>query len=614
MSENIEEKEEIFDFSEPKSDISDLSLKKQPGSKVKSLAKKFDDLENSYYYQLHGFYSISEMEEMLKENGINISKLSFDWDKDKATLNYVRITKNGISQSLNQLFAEKWDDFTKICTEKHFPLYQDVLNEKFSFNFTAEELTAWLSTYPKSIFRNFEYNRSAHAITPKVNNSEHFDVDRTVRSKIENLFNSSLNIQEKKFKEFKSKMDTALMTFSENFEMQQEGINIKHNNGWIDEVLVIGHKYIEEHPGSSVESESTYWMDSLVSIFSINENDYYSLVSFLTNSIKVRLYGDSQAMRAMIVTGDSGVGKDSFLQGILTGLNYRKADNYILRGSLKGATGFATMGEKSMKSVMYNYISDDLSAANNSTNLDTITSPRLPLEVKGSTQKYIPKRFNSVITNNDPHVIFGKDKDPNAIARRNNFCSIKYAKGCNSMDYSKFYSHYNGKFDEYWAGFFTFCFELERFNDAVENLNFLARQYTLDNLHHLFYQANDDSRILDLFTGFYNREKDKINDISLIEKNEFIKGVKGRYVLIVKSISDYWKIDNKFSADTIRKTILAHVKGAKFNTSYKDSGISKHAAISIPCEYFTNDTELDSFEDGFEQIKTDLIENFKKYL
>ena len=577
-------------------------------AKKKELLRKFDDLENSYYFQMHGFYSIPEMEELLKENGIEDKKFKLDYNKENLVL--IR-TRDGVELSINQVFADNWEVFTKICTEKHFPLYQDVLNDKFSFNFTAEEMTAWLTTYPQTIFRNFEYNRAAHAITPAVNNAEHFDINRTVKSKVENLFESSLNIQEKKLKEFKPKMETALLTFSENFEMQCEGITIKQNNGWIDEVLIIGKKYLSEHSGSDLIE---YWISALYSIFTMSEDDCVSIISFIINSIRVRLYGDSQSMRAMIITGDSGIGKDSFLQGVLTGLNYRKADKYILRGSLRGATGFSVANEKDMKGIMYNYISDDLSSANNSTNLDTITSPRLPLEIKGSTQKYIPKRFNSVITNNDPHVIFGKDKDPNAIARRFNFCEIKYAKGCNSTDYRAFYSHYDGKFDNFWAGFFTFCFELEKFNNEVVMLSDRARNHTLENLNKLFYAGNDDNRILDLLTGFYNREIDKIQDNSLIEKNEFVKDIKSKYVLIIKSISDYWKIDNKFSADVIRKTVSAHIKNAKFNGTYKEYGISKHAALIIPCEFFNNDPVTDIFDDGFEQIKIDLIDNFKKYL
>jgi len=317
----------------------------------------------------------------------------------------------------------------------------------------------------------------------------------------------------------------------------------------------------------------------------------------------------------IIITGDSGIGKDSFLQGILTGLNYRKADAYILRGSLKGATGFSVAPEKTMKGIMYNYIGDDLSAANNSTDLDTITSPRFPIEVKGKTQKYIPKRFNTVITNNKPGVIFSKEKDHNAIARRYNFFEIKYAKGCISSDYIEFYSTYDGKLDDYWAGLFTFCDELEKLKDQATTLSNQARDYTLENLHRLFYQGNDDNRIIDFLTGIYDREQNSIEENFLIEKNEFIKLIKDQQWLIIQSISNYWKGDNRFSSEAIRKVVTSHMKGVRLNSTYRTAyGKVKTAAIMIPCKYFTGEIKLEIDEEIQNTEKTNLIENFKKYL
>ena len=112
------------------------------------------------------------------------------------------------------------------------------------------------------------------------------------------------------------------------------------------------------------------------------KKDFISIISFVVDSIRVRLYGVDQSMRAIILTGDSGIGKDSFLQGCFTGLNYKDAAKHILKGSLKGATGFSSASLNTMKGIIYNVISDDLSSANNSTNLDTITAPNLPVENK----------------------------------------------------------------------------------------------------------------------------------------------------------------------------------------------------------------------------------------
>lgn len=578
----------------------------------KEASKVFKDVENAYYFQLHGFFSIPEMRELLEAHSVNLKGLEFSYDKS----NFVVIEKNHEQISINQIFADRFDDFTKICTQKHFAIYEDVQNDKFSFNFTAEELTAWISTYPQTLFRNFEYNRTMHAIIPKVSNSEHFEISRSVISKIENLHNSELNVQDKNFKEFKPKAITALEIFEEMFETNQTAPAMKSNNGWIEDVLKLGYKYMSSHPDSDL---SDYWLSSLSSIFSITIDDFESILAFTINSIRVRLYGSDQSMRAVIITGDSGIGKDSFLQGCCTGLNYRKANQYILKGSIYGATKFSAAKLKKFKSIMYNYISDDLGSANESTNLDTITNPFLGIENKGKDKIFIQKRFNSIITNNDPGVIFGKDKDHNAIARRVNFASIKYAKGCNSTDYMKFYAHYNGQFDPYWAGFFTFCFELEKFDNSVIMLNDRARQYTLDNLHRMFYVGGDDSRVMDFLQGLYENALKNIND-PLIDGNEFIKMERTKEdgevrFLIIDSLADYWRKDSKFSKDVISKAINAHVKGAKFRSSYRDRyGNVKTAAVKIPCSYFEGETSEKIDDLDLQTEKTDLITNFKKYI
>jgi hypothetical protein len=92
--------------------------------------------------------------------------------------------------------------------------------------------------------------------------------------------------------------------------------------------------------------------------------------------------------------------------------------------------------------------------------------------------------------------------------------------------------------------------------------------------------------------------------------NEFIDPKAG--VLRIKSISDYWRKDNKFSGEAIKRVAIAHIKGVKINSSYRtDSVTVKKAALSIPLSFFTGE-DYEVAEETTD--KTDLIENFKKYL
>lgn len=619
LQEKIDGGDEVFDFSEHEqscgldSSLAENEKKPKPRrtQKPKPQRRKFNELEDSYYFQLQTFFSIEEMRELLNEFSISTKGYTFDYynGKEPAYKNAVVIRDKRGEVFINQIFADKYEDFTKVCTRKHFPIYSDVQDDKFSFNFTPEELITWLEGYPATIYRNFEYDRAVHAIVPTIENSDKFVIERTIQLKIKNLYASSLNVQEKKYSDFAGILKETLPILLDDFETHPVSANIKHNNGWIDDVLTQGAKYLKSHAQSDL---TDYWFGAFSSIFTLTFEDFVSIVSFVVHSIRVRLYANDQSMRVIIITGDSGVGKDSFLQGCLTGLNYKKANDVVLRGSLKGATGFSAARIEKIKRIMYNYISDNLSATNQSTDLDTITAPQIGVENKSKDQRFIQKRFNTIITNNDPHVIFSKDKDHNAIARRTNFCSLKYAKGCKSVDYTDFYTCYDGKFDDFWAGFLAFCFELEKNKEGTTKLSNLSRQYTLDNLHKLFYQGNDDNRIIDFLTEIYNgRVADAQNPLfSRDQSNEFVDTKAG--VLRIKSISDYWRKDNKFSGEAIKRVAIAHIKGVRINSSYRpEYGTPRRAALSIPISFFTGE-DCDEPEETTE--KTNLIESFKKYL
>jgi hypothetical protein len=141
-----------------------------------------------------------------------------------------------------------------------------------------------------------------------------------------------------------------------------------------------------------------------------------------------------------------------------------------------------------------------------------------------------------------------------------------------------------------------------------------AQMYTLNSLHKLFYNGNEDSRVLDALTSMYFKRKNNPDPFaSTSTENDFITEIKDKSYYIIRSLDEFWSKDNKFSKKYVQKICNSHIKDCKTDTSVRLSGKPVFVALKIPIEYFEVVPECeDEIEENVDKV--DLITSSKKYI
>ena len=128
-------------------------------------------------------------------------------------------------------------------------------------------------------------------------------------------------------------------------------------------------------------------------LYTCTDEDIDSLIVFVAATQRVHFFGDVKSYFCLLLTGDSGIGKDSFFPSICCGLDYMSDDakEVLYKGSLYGNTKFSSIDEKQANKLFYNWISDDIDAANAVNKLDTINNPYFRIERKSMNVSQLVK-------------------------------------------------------------------------------------------------------------------------------------------------------------------------------------------------------------------------------
>ena len=457
----------------------------------KELTEKVAALANDYYQILTNAYSADELQQKLDSEGCDGFTVSYE---NKHNI----IKKNRKEYCLQDIISEEL--LIKMCCEKHIPLLIDVLKENFSFNFTVEELQAWIDTKPQTIFRGYYYDKTAHCFRSDYGN-EYYCIENEIFYRLKNLFASCLNYQKREFKALKDSILQITQAFVQNMYLQKD---MEYSDVRMGDYEDITNYKLPRNFGKA--NIYRFFHD----LFTCTDQDIDSLIIFIASTQRVHFFGDIRCYYCLLLTGDSGIGKDSFFPSFCMGMDYMdyKANDYLYKGSLYGTTRFSNISEPAANKLMYNWISDDIEAANMVNKLDIINNPYFRIERKKQDPSLLVKRFNTTITANFKDVIFGKNYDPNAVVGRFLFAHFEYKNGWRRPDYINYYVTHNDMLRDFYKASFAWIFQ----NVAIDEM--LLDSYKTqkieeqkDKVFSSIYKSEEDYQICELFLDYYKRQQ-----------------------------------------------------------------------------------------------------------
>lgn len=494
-------------------EIKDFTIKEQKQKKIekekpkktpkeeREILSKIEKIENEYYKLLTNMYSPDELMQLLNEE----YKIVFDkklkiFDSQKREV------------FLNNILSK--EELERQCCLKHVPLLEDVLNDRYSFNFTFEELQEWIIDFkPQTIFRGYYYDKTEHRFVSLYGN-EYYCIENEIVERIRNLHASCMNIQKRDFKILRPQLVDIADKFLKILYMTKDV-------DYSDIRIGIYEKVLGERPPEEFTSQYIY--NFFHEFYTCTDEDIDSLIVFVAATQRVHFFGDVKSYFCLLLTGDSGIGKDSFFPSLCCGLDYMSDDakEVLYKGSLYGNTKFSSIDEKQANKLFYNWISDDIDAANAVNKLDTINNPYFRIERKSKNVSQLVKRFNTVITANFRDVIFGKQYDPNAIIGRFLFSHFEYRKDWKRSDYIEFFVLNQEKLKEFYKNFFSWVwYNIATIPDTLEKIK---RTKILDQqkmVMSAIYKSEEDYQIYEIWQQYYNRHHSPYSDATIEFKGE----------------------------------------------------------------------------------------------
>lgn len=532
-------------------------IKADRNEKIKQ--EKLSQLADRYYRQLANMYSPHELMEVIgREYMVN-------WEKRTKIEN-----SKGDEVYINNILNVK--DLERECCLKHICMLTDVLEDKFSFNFTPEELEAWINNMPISIFRGFYYDKTEHRFVSEYGN-EFYCIENEIILRIKNLYDSNLNIQGRKFKDISVVLNEIAQRFIQRMYLTKDVDYPDTRLGFYESIL--GERTSDDFTACDIYSFFTDYFDC-------TDEDVDSLIIFIASTQRVHFFGDVLGYCCLVLTGDSGIGKDSLFPSICSGFNFlsNEQKSVIYKGSLYGATKFSTIDEKFANKLMYNWVSDDIESANVINKLDIINNPHFSIERKGKNNSVVVKRFNTCITANFKEVIFGKNYDPNAIVGRFLFANFKYKKGWNRSTYLEFYLSNQSALEDFYRNCFNWIwYNIATVPETLTKIRRIKMELQKDNIATALYKNEEDYQIFEIWLSYYNKHQEGYSS-NLIDYN----GDRWVYIDTIENLhSIFFNMRHTPSAKKIANTLMSFYgkDNVKYQTLIRQFGEYRRFAILV---------------------------------
>lgn len=547
--------------------------------------KKINIAENSYYMQILKDWTIRDIELMLERYGITetIVKYEYVGEKEKVKkLNFYNSQKDSI------LFVEVMGESIKnFCVDYQIINYNYLIEEKFTLKDTTSRIVKKIC-YSSSFFGDMEYRVDNHSFN-------NIDFKENVKNRIVNFTKTNL-FSGKLEKEFSKE----IVNNAYNFHLETLLVDFPNKNlGYFDEILKRGKHFYE-----NVACGEEFYTNFFSELYGIDNMNYCCFILFCAAVQKLKLYGNPEYMRALVIVGEGGIGKDYIITSLIMG-EFRKYSTLYFDGSEKGATDFSTMTPEKANQILINIISDDIEGLNKSVKLDTITNEIYKIENKGLDTKRVARRFLTVATTNKKGCLFSKDDNDNAFARR--FLLLELNKLATVESYKNltmFFVENKEIANDFFAGWFYLINTILNNKEYLQNLYTTTYNYMLKKKAEMTYVSNDDETICD---DFYEK-------VISLEGGAFIPNIELQdnvvYIYSIRKLARYL-CQGKFSSETIKKAIVLKYNNLlKFNTKKRKHGTVTNVALQIEDfqifknkEYQTDDATTYETKDFIKLIK-----------
>lgn len=524
---------------------------------------KVTNFEVQYYNSIFSkLLTTIDLRKIFEDNKIDMTNIQLIKIKGSS-----KITKNDSPISLFEIFLQenKEVEFYRLLKIKHIPKFSWL--KDFSFSFSDEEFLQYLNNFNDMFFDNLEYNIIDQCFTQKDEIINDFNLEAHIKQSIEMLLMSELN--ERGLKQFLNQSKNSILTkFCEETEnLRIFNIDFPKTYGKkYDEILENGREQMKAMNFESFDNDTVlpYILSKLKGLFNISQFDVLQLIFFCAASIRKKFFDEYQWGKMLVISGDSGVGKDTFFPSMLAG-SYVLENEQIFSDKQKSGE-FNTLTPEMAKRVMYTIVSDDLEASN-MTGINDITKQTFHINNKGIQMKVVKNSFNKIITSNFERILFSKEVDKNALARRYINVKIKYLDGNKSEDYLMFFKSNGEKLYPFYNLFFAYCFEFAEQVEMLRDVETSIIKHNATQMDDLIYLNNDDMIAIENFQSYVIKEIDNDPDYSQTVSTSTINSEK---VLLLKSLPyNSFSPKREMSVKRIREVLRIYYKSLTFNRTVR---------------------------------------------
>lgn len=534
------------------------------------------NFELEYYDSItRSIFTTTDIIKILTENGINTRNIHCEIKK-----NDVIIKVDGVQVSLFEVFImnNKTESFYKLLKIKHIPQYDHI--KEFSFSFSNEEFLQDLNSFNAMYFDDLSYNIVDQKFIQNKEIINDFDLFSHIRQSINMLIKSNLN--EKKVQKFlDSDKSEILDKFCKEIENKRvcdinfpTTIGVKYSGILERGNMALKGLDFDANFDKPMDKSLEYIRAKLRGLFTISDIDILQLIFFCAASIRKKFFDEYQWGKMLILNGDSGLGKDTFFPSLLSG-SYVINNEQVFSDKQK-AGEFTTLTPQMAKKLLYTVISDDVEASN-SFSINDITNATYCINNKGVQMQVIKNSFNKIITSNFERIIFSKELDQNAIARRYINVKINYLPGNSANDYLLYFKTHGERFYPFYELFFTYCYHLASNITKLKEIENIVVQHNKGMASKLIYLNNDDNIVIEKF-------HERIN--FMLRQNDpdvYIKTIKDIKYYILNNINyTLFSPKKEYSIRKIKDVLSIYYKSIKFNKSVRNgSEVEKVDLIEV---------------------------------